>query len=560
MRQSNLFVYTIVLFFLILKGVFSENTVGLILNETGAFEGYTLFGPTQSKTVYLIDMDGQRVNSWSGAYEPGNAVYLLENGHLLKTCTIRNNRFTAGGSGGLVREFDWDDNLIWEYKYSGQTVCQHHDIARLPNGNVLILAWEYKTIVQAVAAGRNPLSLSNGKLWSEHVVEVEPVGKNSGKIVWEWHVWDHLIQDYDAFKSNYGVVTDSPELMDLNFVGQVNNSEDWLHANAIAYNAERDEILISLRHISEIWIIDHSTTTEEAAGHTGGRRGKGGDILYRWGNPQVYDHGSASDQMLFKQHDAHWIPAGYPGAGNILIFSNGTGRPGGNMSSVDEIEPPLDESGQYVFDETRFGPEQNSWSYSDGFYSSNISGAGRLPNGNTLICDGVRGTFFEVTQDKEKLWEYINPVTRSGTLNQGESPAGGPRGNHYENQAFRAYRYAPDYVGFEGQDLSPKGSIEQYPASVTEVQSLPEQVVLDQNYPNPFNPQTTISFSLSEKADVSLTIINALGQGIATLADGELSAGEHRFHWVAGHLPGGIYICTLKSEAFMECRKMMLSE
>jgi hypothetical protein len=80
--------------------------------------------------------------------------------------------------------------------------------------------------------------------------------------------------------------------------------------NSVSYNAKLDQILISVRSFNEFWIIDHSVTTKEAAGHTGGRSGKGGDLLYRWGNPSAYRAGKTSDQKLFAQHDAHWIPEG----------------------------------------------------------------------------------------------------------------------------------------------------------------------------------------------------------------------------------------------------------
>ena len=87
-----------------------------------------------------------------------------------------------------------------------------------------------------------------------------------------------------------------------------------MHTNAVAYNAELDQIMLSIHAFSEVWIIDHGTTTEEAASHSGGKRGKGGDLLYRWGNPRAYRTGTNVDQRLFAQHNAHWIPEGLPGA------------------------------------------------------------------------------------------------------------------------------------------------------------------------------------------------------------------------------------------------------
>jgi len=190
---------------------------------------------------------------------------------------------------------------------------------------------------------------------------------------------------------------------------------DWNHTNSIAYNAQLDQIALSVLGFNEIWIIDHSTNSKHAAGHTGGKSGKGGDLLYRWGNPRAYGAGTAADQHLFAQHDVQWIQHGLKGAGNLLVFNNGRGRPDGNYSSVDEIVPPVDNNGRYMHKaKTAFGPAKPLWSYTAShktdFYSGHVSGAQRLGNGNTLICAGESGTIFEVTPKKQVVWKYINPV------------------------------------------------------------------------------------------------------------------------------------------------------
>jgi hypothetical protein len=192
-------------------------------------------------------------------------------------------------------------------------------------------------------------------------------------------------------------------------------SPDWLHFNAVAFNPESDQIIVSVHQFSEFWVIDHGTTKREAAGESGGKSGKGGGLLYRWGNPRAYRAGTVKDQKLFNQHNAHWIPKGMPGAGNILVFNNGPRRPGGPYSSVDEIVPPVDARGQYTLTAGKpYGPDAPAWNYSapkkEDFYSSFISGAHRLPNGNTFICSGANGTLFEVTDKKDVAWKYLNPV------------------------------------------------------------------------------------------------------------------------------------------------------
>ena len=449
-----------------------ERTVGLFVNEEAAFDGYTLFAPLRSKMTYLIDMEGRLINAWESERNPGLAAYLRENGNLIRTATIKNDNptFSVGSlDGGRVEEFAWDGTLVWRYDYSTEDYIQHHDIEVLPNGNVLMVAAERITVADAIAAGRNPLRLSGGELWSLHVIEVQPTPPSGGIIVWEWHLWDHLVQDIDATKDNFDDVGDHPELVDLNAIVGIN--ADWAHTNAVAYNEQLDQIVVSMRNFSEIWVIDHSTTAQEAAGHSGGNGGMGGDILYRWGNPRVYDAGTVNDRKLFGQHDAQWIAPGLPGEGNILVFNNGGGRPGASTSSVEEIVPPVDGSGAYSLTPgAAYGPADPVWTYAadtpSDFYSSLVSGAQRLPNGNTLICDCTLGASFEVTSTGETVWRYVNPVTNNGPLTQGDSI---PTffGNVLSNWAFRSPRYAPDYPGLEGKDLTPGGFIELAAAPAT---------------------------------------------------------------------------------------------
>ncbi|MCK5458988.1 MAG: aryl-sulfate sulfotransferase, partial [Thermoplasmatales archaeon] len=399
-----------------------------------SFDGYILYTPMVSTNTFLINNSGEVVHTWDSYFKPALSVYLLENGNILRTAFPGfNPRFWGGGIGGRVEIFDWDGTLVWEFEYSDSQHCLHHDVEMLPNGNILMIAWEYKTASEAINAGRDPTSLPLGELWPNHIIEVEPTGSSGGNIIWEWHIWDHLIQDYDAEKENYGVVADHPELADINYGGQI--LADWNHINSIDYHEEFDQIILSVLTFNEIWVIDHSTTTEEAAGHSGGNSGKGGDILYRWGNPQVYRAGNDSDQKLFGQHDAQWIEPGCPGNGNILIFNNGQGRPDGHYSSVDEIIPPVDSNGNYSYTPgSAYNPEEPIWIYTAknpfDFYAGHISGSQRLPNGNTLICDGPNGVFFEVTEEKEIVWEYVNQFP-----------------NLVQNQVFNIYRYAPDYPG-----------------------------------------------------------------------------------------------------------------
>ena len=371
--------------------------------------GQILFTPMTSFKTYLIDSTGIVNHTWSSNYFPGQSVYWLGNGTILRT--IKVNVQGLGGMGGGIQKMLWDGTIVWDFRYCTDEFQSHHDIEPLPNGNVLMIAWENKTRAEAINAGRNPNTPIGEVVYPDHIIEVKPTGLTTGDIVWKWHFWDHLIQDYDPSKENYGVIADHPELIDINYVSS--SGLDWTHINSIDYNEKFDQILLSVRNYNEIWVIDHSTTTEEAAGHSGGKSGKGGDILYRWGNPATYKAGTSNDQKFFCQHDAQWINEGYLGEGNILVFNNGVDRPEGRFSSIDEFIPPVNENGEYFLEPgSAYEPIEQTWFYianpAGSFYSRMISGAERLPNGNTLICNGEQGKFFEVTPLGSTVWTYTN--------------------------------------------------------------------------------------------------------------------------------------------------------
>ena len=160
--------------------------------------------------------------------------------------------------------------------------------------------------------------------------------------------------------------------------------------------------------MSEIFIIDHSTTTEEAATHSGGNSGEGGDFLYRWGNPSNYNRGNNADEILADQHSVNWIPDGYPGAGNLILFNNY--HSGSNSAAVLEFETPLQEDGSYeLIGSNPYGPDSWSWIYNNNIASQMQGGAFRLPNGNTFITDADDATIIEVTSDGEQVYEYVYP-------------------------------------------------------------------------------------------------------------------------------------------------------
>lgn len=450
-----------ILFSLISCSLIIAQEPGIVLNTEAAYNGYTLLAPSSANDVYLLDNCGHVVNSWQSEFKPGLVNYLDNEGNLLRAKRIFGTVFNAGGIGGGIEKFNWEGKLIWNIEIAGENEHQHHDFEIMPNGNILVLAWERRTTSDALEYGRNPSLLPENGIWPEKIFEIKPIGIDSAEVVWEWHLWDHLIQDYDPLSRNYGDVAATPGKLDINFFGggelPGNPQADWIHANALDYNPELDQILFSSRNMNEIYVIDHSTTTAEAAIDQGGKYGKGGDFLYRYGNPQSYRMGDESDQVLFSQHDVHWVEAGLPGEGNIMCFNNGIGRPEGNISTADEIVPPIDANGNYILENGVYGPDETLWSYGLSendmeFFSQRISGVQRQPNGNTLICIGNGGTLIEVNEAKKIVWYYLNPLRSGIPVEEGQTLS--------QNDVFRAYKYGPDFDGFANKELIPGNRLE----------------------------------------------------------------------------------------------------
>lgn len=449
---------------------------GVLLREAGAFPGYTLIAPLRSTTIHLIDLDGRDVHRWATSYESGTAV-LLDNGDLLRCCVEpERTRFTAGGACGRLQEIAWDGRVVWDFRFADDTHRQHHDLRPLPNGHVLFIAWEGRTREEVREAGRHPRGIGHDGFWSDAIFEVAPSGPDDARIVWEWHALDHVIQDFDRDSDNFGDVAAHPERIDLNAdldrppldaeereriraLGYAEPADmpasprsDWLHLNALDWDPVHDQIVVSSRYLDEVWIIDHSTTTEEARGHVGGRRGRGGDLLWRWGNPRNYRAGDDAARRFSGQHDARFIPAGLPGGGHLMVFNNGWRRPIGSPSEIVELALPRQElGGSSGFDFEpghAYGPDAPSWQF-DGsralrFRAPIGSGAQRLGNGNTLVCDGPRGRVFEVDPSGSMVWDYFVPDTDAR-----------PEGLAPTLALFRAERLAVDHPGLRGRDLAP---------------------------------------------------------------------------------------------------------
>src|SRR6516165_2963323 len=193
--------------------------LGLSLNDRRAFQGYTLLAPLDSTNTYLLDMQGKVVQSWASDCLPALYPIILENGHLLRPGSIGNDSRVFGPGpavGGRIQEFTWEGKLVWDFKFYNARQLPHHDMTRLPNGNVLLIVSDRKTAEETLAAGRRPEMTGDSHLIPDSLVEIKPTGKTTGQVVWEWHLWDHLVQDFDNTKANYGNVADHPELVNIN--------------------------------------------------------------------------------------------------------------------------------------------------------------------------------------------------------------------------------------------------------------------------------------------------------------------------------------------------------
>jgi hypothetical protein len=456
----------------------------LYWNKEKASPGYTLFGV--GGTSYLIDLEGQVVHTWPAGTNPR----LLDNGHLLDA-----TRDDPSGFQGF-QELDWDGRVVWEYSERRKDYAPHHDWVRIFNRKLgapttLYIANKSVGEQEVLAAGADPGNGPYDGVQMDAIVEVDM----DGRVVWEWWFFDHVIQDLNPTKANFvgqgKTIADYPGRININLPGRP-PKHDWLHCNALDYNAELGQIVTSSVQ-GEIYVIEHDKTFVPGDPQAGiaAAAGPAGDFLYRFGDPARYDQGDPpriltnwdSSTPGHKQiggcHDVHWVRRGLPGAGHLMVFNNGQylyDRT--SQSSIVEINPFLDaegrDTGRYVnppdagYEQVRSAHDTHKpvkrvskqvvWSYqskaNQAFFSHIGSGSQRLPNGNTLICSGTSGHLFEVTAQGELVWEYINPVSRDlGTVKVL------PDCLPMTNALFRAARYAPDHPALAGKDLAPKGLI-----------------------------------------------------------------------------------------------------
>nr|VFJ73354.1 MAG: Arylsulfotransferase (ASST) [Candidatus Kentron sp. FM]VFJ73454.1 MAG: Arylsulfotransferase (ASST) [Candidatus Kentron sp. FM]VFK19963.1 MAG: Arylsulfotransferase (ASST) [Candidatus Kentron sp. FM] len=392
------------------EGVLQEKPATIIL-ET--LEPYVLFAPMATPDAYLIDMDGGIRNTWQ-LTDLTTSVYLLEDNQLLAPYHVPSQYFQEGDAwvGGGIEILDWCGNRVYSYELKDNPRYHlHHDIERMQNGNILATAYERITRQDAIDLGFDESYINEyGEVWSDAVFEID---LETGEIVWEWHVKDHLLRSGSESSDYPGLINPAYPL--------TLNSTDWLHINAIDYNEALKQIILSVRNFKEIWIINHALTESEARGHLG-------DLLFRFGNPEAY--GESGDAEFDRgQHDVHWIDPN-SATSNILLYNNKDEyHDGTDTSTVVELK---------VDTPYEFGSATIVWEYGDDtgeekFYSNVVSSVQRLPTGGNLICSGADAEMMEIDENGNKVWEYVNT----------EYGAAFPDGS-FVTHVFRAKKYYLD--------------------------------------------------------------------------------------------------------------------
>jgi len=363
---------------------------------------YTLYATKNQSQAFLIDTANTPATYHTWTF-PSNrktvySTYLTKGDTLVRNYKPSGNTtWNTGPIHGGIQKVLWNGTVVWDWTYYSADYTLHHDICPMPNGNVLLISYEKKTDVEATQAG----SSSNIQFYAEKLIEVQPTGPSTGTIVWEWHLWDHLCQTYDNTKDNYVTsIVNNPQLLNINYTTNGNNPDRW-HMNGLDYNPTLDQIVVSMHFMNSIFVIDHSTTTAEAAGHTGGNSGMGGDFLYRWGNPASY--GATGTFTFNVVHDAHWIPSNNPNYPNYLCgFQN---NPPSN-SKVDIWNPPYN-GYNYTLTPGQASPSTYNYEFTSVFTSNNEGNSQQLPNGNMLVNNSF-GSVYEINSAGTQLWTASN--------------------------------------------------------------------------------------------------------------------------------------------------------
>jgi hypothetical protein len=365
--------------------------------DAQSYGGFTLYSKMNSTKAVLLDSAGLPYHEWTF---PSNrrtayATHMEPGGTLVRSVSGSNSSFTGAAAISVaVQKVDWDGMWCGISPIPLLPMCCIMTFVRCRTANVLVIAYERMTAAEVTQAG----CTLNNVMYFEKIMEIEPNGASAGNIVWEWRVFDHLVQDVDSTKNNYVTNTaDYPHKFNVNYKPK----RDWMHINSVDYNPVLEQVVFTARYMGELYVVDKSTTTAEAAGNSGGQSGKGGSLLYRWGNPEAY--GATGTRFIELAHDAHWIPPGFPYAGHISYFNNKGGV--GNKTCVDIILPPYNGYQYHHTPGNSFGPATYTWRHTySGTAADFMGGAQPLDNGNFLVTLPTSGHIYEVDPSDNVVW------------------------------------------------------------------------------------------------------------------------------------------------------------
>lgn len=462
------------------------------------FDGFALYNLSNQTTARLINANQQIAYTWTCPTTFSYAMALKPNGNLVRSAVNSGNQITSAAVGGRIQELNPQGQVVWDFIYSTADYVQHHDICLMPNGNVLLLAYVKRTLAQLQALGYTGSSAK----YPGRIVEIQPTG-STAQVVWQWEMQDRFIQYVDPSKPNYMPIAENPHRMNINVAvsggGGPGGGIDWFHENGVDYNEELDQIVFSARYLSEIYVIDHSTTTAEAAGHTGGNGGRGGDFLFRWGKPANYGV-TGTQRITAAVHDPKWVKGGAMD-GWISFFNNSGGS--GNSSVVDAINPTMDGYNYPWTPGTVWGPAIQDFRHQCLANSSGQSAAELMPNGN-VFCAVSQQYMYEVNSSNSVVWQYN----------------AGPQ---------KGFRYTCDHPGIINLLNDPCGI-------TTDAPTLEEQAAFGL-HPNPAQEQVSLQ-GVNVEALRAFVVLDASGREVKRAMPG----------WTidVSDLPNGVYTVALE--------------
>lgn len=382
------------------------DSVRVLTHDERAGTGPILVAPLGSRTTYLIDRDGYLVHQWESQRSGGGSALMLSDGSVLRAAMAGIPREFSGvrGATGCIERIGRNGELLWQFVLASPGFQMHDGFDVLPNGNVLLLAWERRVVDSGdVVAGESP---AEKEQWIDTILEVKPDGRDGGQIVWRWRSDGHFFSEAKGSDQN-GEASKQSEQVSPSVASDVTSGRASLHFTSVSFHPLRNQILVNSLGGGEVWVIDRAVSPSSSASSEDGKE-LGDNLVYRWGNPAAW--GMKGERKLFGQQFATWVDRNQVAAA-ILVFNNRTDDSKQVFSSILELRPANTRTGDYLrTDGEGFGPERPHWYFapapSERFFVAWGGSVQRLSNGNTLIASSPDGRIFEVTPEGEMVWDF----------------------------------------------------------------------------------------------------------------------------------------------------------